>query len=71
MTLDMTNGAAGRRIPCFALPLMFSMLQQLYIFCDSLIAGRFLGSLAVTATGAAGENIVEKTGSCGIMSGTG
>lgn len=56
MTLDMTHGAPGRRILRFALPLMFSMLlQQLYTFCDSLIVGRFLGSVALTATGAAGN----------------
>ena len=55
MTLDMTGGPPGRKIIRFALPLMFSMLlQQLYTFCDSLIVGRFLGAVALTATGAAG-----------------
>ena len=55
MTLDMTSGSPGRKIIRFALPLMFSMLlQQLYTFCDSLIVGRFLGAVALTATGAAG-----------------
>ena len=55
MTLDMTSGSPMKRIVRFALPLMFSMLlQQLYTFCDSLIVGRFLGAVALTATGAAG-----------------
>ena len=56
MTLDMTSGSPTKKILRFALPLMFSMLlQQLYTFCDSLIVGRFLGSVALTATGAAGN----------------
>jgi len=56
MTLDMTHGSPAGRILRFALPMMFSMLlQQLYTFCDSLIVGRFLGSVALTATGAAGN----------------
>ena len=56
MTLDMTVGSPAKKIIRFALPLMFSMLlQQLYSFCDSLIVGRFLGAVALTATGSAGS----------------
>ena len=55
MALDMTGGSPAKGIIRFALPLMFSMLlQQLYTFCDSLIVGRFLGAVALTATGSAG-----------------
>lgn len=40
----------------FAFPLMLSqLLQQCYNMCDSLLVGRFLGDLALTATGSAGN----------------
>ena len=55
MTLDMTQGKPSRLLLKFAFPLMLSqLLQQCYSFCDTLLVGRFLGSLALTATGSAG-----------------
>ena len=55
MTLDMTQGKPSRLLLKFAFPLMLSMLlQQCYSLCDTLIVGRFLGAVALTATGAAG-----------------
>lgn len=55
MTLDMTVGKPSRLLLKFAFPLMLSMLlQQCYSFCDTLLVGRFLGSVALTATGSAG-----------------
>lgn len=55
MTLDMTEGKPGRLLMKFALPLMLSqLLQQCYSLCDTLIVGRFLGAVALTATGSAG-----------------
>lgn len=55
MTLDMTQGKPSRLLLKFAFPLMLSMLlQQCYSLCDTLIVGRFLGAVALTATGSAG-----------------
>ena len=55
MTLDMTQGKPSRLLLKFAFPLMLSqLLQQCYSFCDTLLVGRFLGSVALTATGSAG-----------------
>lgn len=55
MTLDMTQGKPSRLLLKFAFPLMLSMLlQQCYSFCDTLLVGRFLGSVALTAVGSAG-----------------
>lgn len=55
MTLDMTVGKPGRLLLKFAFPLMLSqLLQQCYSLCDTLIVGRFLGAVALTATGSAG-----------------
>lgn len=55
MTLDMTQGKPSRLLMKFAFPLMLSMLlQQCYSLCDTLIVGRFLGAVALTATGSAG-----------------
>lgn len=54
-TLDMTSGKPSTLLLKFAFPLMLSMLlQQCYNLCDSLLVGRFLGSVALTATGSAG-----------------
>ena len=54
-TLDMTQGKPSALLLRFAFPLMLSMLlQQCYNLCDSLLVGRFLGSVALTATGSAG-----------------
>ena len=55
MTLDMTQGKPSRLLLQFAFPLMLSqLLQQCYSFCDTLLVGRFLGSVALTAAGSAG-----------------
>lgn len=55
MTLDMTSGKPARLLLKFAFPLMLSqLLQQCYSLCDTLIVGRFLGAVALTATGSAG-----------------
>lgn len=55
MSLDMTQGKPSRLLLKFAFPLMLSMLlQQCYSFCDTLLVGRFLGSMALTAAGSAG-----------------
>ena len=55
MTLDMTQGKPSRLLLKFAFPLILSqLLQQCYSFCDTLLVGRFLGSVALTATGSAG-----------------
>jgi len=56
MTLDMTRGNPGRLLLKFAVPLMLSsLLQQMYNLCDTFIVGRFLGAVALTATGSAGN----------------
>lgn len=56
MTLDMTRGKPSGLLLRFAFPLMLSsLLQQCYNLCDSLIVGRFLGAVALTATGSAGN----------------
>ena len=55
MTLDMTSGKPAWLLLKFAFPLMLSqLLQQCYSLCDTLIVGRFLGAVALTATGSAG-----------------
>lgn len=55
MRLDMTRGKPSGLLLKFAFPLMLSaLLQQMYNLCDSLIVGRFLGAVALTATGSAG-----------------
>lgn len=55
-TLDMTQGKPSGLLLRFAFPMMLSMLlQQCYSMCDSLLVGRFLGDIALTATGSAGN----------------
>ena len=53
MTLDMTEGKPSRLLLKFAFPPMLSMLLQCYSFCDTLLVGRFLGTVALTDTGSA------------------
>lgn len=54
-TLNMTDGKPSALLLRFAFPMMLSMLlQQCYNLCDSLLVGRFLGSVALTAVGSAG-----------------
>lgn len=55
-SLDMTQGKPSALLLKFAFPMMLSMLlQQCYNLCDSLLVGRFLGDVALTATGSAGN----------------
>ena len=70
-TLDMTRGKPSALLLRFAFPLMLSMLlQQCYNLCDSLLVGRFLGSVALTATGSAGGSFFIRKGqeSCPFIS---
>lgn len=51
---DMTSGSPGRLIFFFALPLLAgNLFQQLYNMVDSIVVGRFVGSTALAAVGAA------------------
>lgn len=53
MIHDLTEGAPGRVLTSFALPMFFSMLfQQVYNLADSMIAGRYIGTNALGAVGA-------------------
>lgn len=55
MTTDMTTGSPYRHLWRYALPLMLGNWFQLcYNAADSVIAGRFIGSQALAAEGAAG-----------------
>lgn len=52
-TKNMTEGAPGKLIVAFALPLMAgNIFQQLYTVVDTLIVGRYLGVSALAALGA-------------------
>ena len=53
--VDMTTGSAFRHLIAYAIPLVLGNLFQLtYNAVDSMIAGRFIGSEALAATGMAG-----------------
>ena len=53
--VDMTTGGAFRHLIAYAIPLILGNLFQLtYNAVDSMIAGRFIGSEALAATGMAG-----------------
>ena len=52
MNRDLTTGAPARVLWRFCLPLFFSALvQQFYIVADSLVAGRYIGEVALAAVG--------------------
>lgn len=56
--IDMTSGALMPQILLFALPLMFTnILQLLFNAADSVIAGKFAGSLSLAAVGSTGSLI--------------
>jgi putative MATE family efflux protein len=50
---ELTSGPVFRRIFAFALPMLVgNVLQQLYVFVDSIIVGKFIGKQALAAIGA-------------------
>ena len=50
--LDLTSGSITGTMLRFALPMIAgNLLQQLYNVADTLIVGRFLGSVALAAVG--------------------
>lgn len=51
---DMTTGSPAKLILSFAVPLLIgNLFQQLYNMVDSVVVGRFVGSTALAAVGAA------------------
>ena len=72
-TTLMTEGAIGRKIIAFALPLFLgNLFQQLYNTADSLIVGNFLGSNALAAVSSSGNLIFLMVGFFhGIAAGAG
>ena len=55
MTKDMTTGSPMKNIIRFCLPLMLgNLFQQLYNMADSIIVGRFVGKIALSAVGSVG-----------------
>ena len=54
--LDMTEGPILRKLILFSLPLILnSVLNQLYSTADTVMMGRFAGTLAMAAVGASGQ----------------
>ena len=54
-TMDMTRGSILRKRVSYSIPLVLGNLFQLaYNAVDSMIAGRFIGTDALAATGMAG-----------------
>ena len=52
-SLDLINGAPGRSLLRFALPMIIgNMFQQFYNMADSIIVGNFVGEDALAAVGA-------------------
>ena len=52
MNHDLTKGRPFRVMWRFCLPLFFgALVQQLYVVTDSLVAGRFIGEVALAAVG--------------------
>ena len=53
-TRDMTQGSPTKLIFGFFFPLLFGILfQQVYNMVDTMVVGRFLGSVALAAVGSA------------------
>lgn len=53
--VDMTQGAPGKQIVAFAIPMLIgNIAQQLYNTVDSIIVGRYVGDNALAAVGSAG-----------------
>ncbi|MFQ8666457.1 MATE family efflux transporter [Anaerostipes caccae] len=54
MQVDLTDGRIGRSIILFSLPMIVgNLLQQLYNIADTLIVGRTIGAVALSAVGSA------------------
>ena len=52
MQKSLTQGAVGKTLILFSLPMIAgNLLQQLYNIADTLIVGKFLGSGALAAVG--------------------
>lgn len=50
---DLTQGNEGRQIILFAIPMLIgNIFQQLYNIVDSIVVGKFVGSVALAAVGA-------------------
>lgn len=60
---SLTEGSIWKSIVFFALPLLFSnIFQQMYSTVDSVVVGRFAGSIALAAVGSSGPLINLLTG---------
>ena len=56
MIKDLTQGAPGKVLLRYSLPLFGSIIfQQLYNIADSFVAGRYIGTAALSAVGNAYE----------------
>lgn len=50
---DLTQGKAGKQILMFAVPMLIgNVFQQLYNVVDSIVVGKYIGSVALAAVGA-------------------
>lgn len=50
---DLTKGNEGRQILTFAVPMLIgNVFQQLYNIVDSIVVGKYVGSVALAAVGA-------------------
>ena len=50
---DLTQGKEGKQILLFAIPMFIgNIFQQLYNIVDSIVVGKFVGSVALAAVGA-------------------
>ena len=50
---DLTQGKEGRQILLFAVPMLIgNVFQQLYNIVDSVVVGKYVGSVALAAVGA-------------------
>ena len=64
-TKDMTQGAPLGLILGFFWPVVAGLLfQQLYVFVDTIIVGRFLGTVALAAVGCTSSVTMLTTGFC-------
>ena len=50
---DLTQGNEGKNILSFAIPMLIgNVFQQLYNIVDSIVVGKYVGSVALAAVGA-------------------
>lgn len=53
MITDLTEGKPSKVLWSFSIPMLLSVVfQQLYNIVDSVVAGKFIGALALAAMGA-------------------